>query len=333
MRNKSYVEDRVCNVNCTFEYIIGKSPKLMKALELTSEAVRTDTNILLLGESGTGKELLAKAIHYNSHRAGGQFIAINCVAFPEHLLESELFGYERGAFTGAMITKPGRFELADGGTLFLDEIGDMSPQVQAKFLRVLQEKEFMRLGGTSSFKADVRLISATNKDLSVLIAQGKFREDLLYRINAFPITLPPLREREEDITLLVDYFIQMFGMRMAKQIKRISSHALECLLGYYWVGNIRELQNVIERAVILSKNGIIAVGDLPGYITIRNNAKGVPPPGFVIPPDGISLDTLERDIIIQALERCAYNKSKAAQLIGLSRSKFRYRLKKHHIDH
>jgi transcriptional regulator with PAS, ATPase and Fis domain len=329
--NKNQAAGSACENKPNFEYIIGKSPKLRKVLDLAREVICTDTAILILGESGTGKELLAQAIHYNSHRAKGPFIALHCVAFPENLLESELFGYEKGAFTGAETTKPGRFELAQGGTLFLDEIGDMSLNIQAKLLRVLQQKEFMRLGGTVSLKTDVRIISATNKDLFRLIAEGKFREDLLYRINVFPLTLPPLRERKEDIPLLVLHFIWEFSIKVGKQIKGISQNALACLSAYHWVGNIRELQNVIERAVILSKNSLVTVDDLPGYITKRGKAKKSSSSGFVIPPEGICLEKLERDIILQALERCDYNKTQAARLIGLSRSKFRYRLRKHNL--
>ncbi len=320
------------NITCNFNRIIGKSNKLHKALDLICEAVNTDTTLLLLGESGTGKELLARAIHQNSHRAHGKFEAINCNAFPENLLESELFGYEKGAFTGAETTKPGLFELAKGGTLFLDEIGDMNLQVQTKFLRVLQEKEFRRLGSTVNIKTDVRIISATNKDLSQLIEQGKFRADLLYRINTFPITLPPLRERKEDIPVLVNHFIQEFNIKVGRKIKGISQNALYYLHGYSWEGNIRELQNVIERAVIISKNGLITVNDIPGYITRRSMPKLTPSTVYVIPPEGMSLEKLERDIIIQALETSYYNKTKAAQLIGLSRSKFRYRIKKLHLS-
>jgi transcriptional regulator with PAS, ATPase and Fis domain len=331
MRNKCRLGDPACIAKCAFDCIIGKSPKLRKAIDLARKAAGTETNILLLGESGTGKELLAQAIHYSSHRSNRLFVAINCVAFPENLLESELFGYEKGAFTGAETTKPGRFELACGGTLFLDEIGDMSLQIQAKFLRVLQEKEFMRLGGTVSIKTDVRIISATNQKLSRLIAQGKFRGDLLYRVNTFPITLPPLRERKEDIPLLVLYLIWEFNIKVGKDIKGISQNALDCLARYHWVGNIRELQNVIERAVILSAKSFITVDSLPGYITKPLKAQKAATSGFVIPPEGILLDELERDILVQALKRCDYNKTKAAQLVGLSRSKFRYRLKKHHI--
>jgi transcriptional regulator with PAS, ATPase and Fis domain len=303
MIRKNCSKGRICNARENFECIIGKSSKLLEALELASEAICTDITLLLLGESGTGKELLARDIHCNSHRAEGRFVAINCAAFPENLLESELFGYEKGAFTGAETTKPGRFELAKGGTLFLDEIGDMSLHVQAKFLRVLQQKEFMRLGGTVSLKTDVRIISATNKDLSRMVAQGRFREDLLYRINAYPITLPPLRERKEDIPMLVLHFIQKCNAEVGKHIKGISQNAMKCLVGYNWLGNVRELQNVIERAVILSKHKLININDLPPYITQRQKAKKLSYSGFVIPPEGIMLEKLERHILIQALER------------------------------
>jgi len=320
-----------CKNRFTFRGIVGRAPKLCEALSLAYEAARTDITVLLLGESGTGKELLARAIHANSGYQNGPFVAINCMAFPETLLESELFGYERGAFTGAEKTKLGRFELASGGTLFLDEIGDMSLQVQVKLLRVLEEKEFMRLGGTTPIKTNVRIITATNKDLTKLVREGRFREDLFYRINVYPITLPPLRERKEDIPLLVDYFISESALRMKKKINGISPEALKMLTEYHWVGNVRELENVIERAVILCRNNLITPAYLPYYVThgpllsFSNNST------FCIPPEGLNLEELERDILLQALERSNYNKSKAARLIGLSRSKFRYRLKRYKL--
>jgi DNA-binding NtrC family response regulator len=246
----------------TFENIIGKSPAMQAVFSLIRQVAETDASVLLCGETGTGKELVAKAIHYNSLRNKQQFISVNCAALSETLLESELFGHERGAFTGAVKQKLGRFELADGGTLFLDEIGDISHAMQAKLLRVLQEKEFERVGGTHTIKTDIRLISATNKDLKREISEGNFREDLFYRLNVMPIMLTPLRLRREDIPILVQHFITRYGAKMSKKVTGISRSAAEVLLNYAWPGNVRELENVIERAVILCNDAEIDSGHL-----------------------------------------------------------------------
>lgn len=315
-----------------FKSLIGYSSVFLDTIGLAKKAAGTSTTVMILGESGTGKELLAKAIHYNSQRANKPLIEVNCAAFPDHLLESELFGYEKGAFTGAEKTKPGRFELADSGTLFLDEIGDMSLPLQAKLLRALQEREFMRLGGTKKIRVDVRFITATNKDLKDLLSKGFFRHDLYYRVNVYPIIMPSLRDRREDIPLLLQYFLAKYTQRFNKKIKGISHSAMHYLRHYDWVGNIRELQNALERAVILCKYEVIMPEDLPTHIVGQAIATpSTRSPYFTIPAEGVKLDDVEKDLILQALERVQYNKTKAAELLGLSRSCLRYRLLKHKI--
>ena len=319
-----------------FENIIGNSLQVFEALRLVGDVSKTDSTVLITGESGTGKELIARAIHYNSNRAGGPLIVLNCAAIPENLLESELFGYEKGAFTGAEKTKKGRFELAVGGTFFLDEISEMSAAIQAKVLRVLEAKELERLGGTETIKVDVGIICATNKNLEDLVKTGKFREDLYYRISVFPITLPPLRERKEDIIPLSKHFLKRFSMKMGKVPISLSKEVEKLFMSHRWEGNIRELQNVIERAVILCKGNVITTEHLPTSIirgwsiieedkhnTINSSLQ------FDIPPNGLSLDALEKQLVTQALEKSKNNKTKAAKLLGLTRGTFRYRLQKY----
>ena len=321
-----------------FGNIIGNSPQVFEALKLVGDVSKADSTVLIVGESGTGKELIARAIHYNSNRAGGPLIALNCAAIPENLLESELFGYERGAFTSADKTKKGRFELAVGGTLFLDEISEMSAAIQAKVLRVIESKELERLGGTETIKADVRIICATNKKLEDLVKLGKFRDDLYYRISVFPITLPPLRDRKEDIIPLSRHFLKKFLVKMGKPAVSFNKEVEKLLMLHKWEGNVRELQNVIERAVILCKGNVITPEHLP--LTIVKglcNDKDVCNSGnsavasihFDIPPNGLSLDDLEKQLVTQALERSKNNKTKAAKLLGLTRGTFRYRLQKY----
>ena len=240
-----------------FEQLIGDSPALESVLEKVERVASTDSTVLIQGETGTGKELIARAIHNISSRCGRSFVKLNCAAIPLDLLESELFGHERGAFTGAIAQKVGRFELADKGTLFLDEVGDIPPALQPKLLRVLQEQEFERLGSTRTHQVDVRLVAATNRDLNGMASRGEFRSDLYYRLNVFPVVLPPLRERREDIPALVSHFAEMFGRRMDKRIERIPEETMLALSSYAWPGNVRELQNLIERAVILSDDGVL----------------------------------------------------------------------------
>lgn len=319
-----------------FGNIIGNSPQIIEALRLVGEVSKTDSTVLISGESGTGKELIARAIHYNSNRACGPLVVLNCAAIPENLLESELFGYERGAFTGAEKTKKGRFELAAGGTFFMDEISEMSLAIQAKVLRVIEAKEMERLGGTETIKADVRIICATNKNLEGLVKSGKFREDLYYRISVFPITLVPLRERRGDIIPLSKHFLKRFSTKMGKTPISLSKEVEKLFMMHKWEGNIRELQNVIERAVILCKGNVITPDHLP--ISIVKGASFVEKEKtqaadksvlFDIPPHGLSLDALEKQLVTQALEKSKNNKTKAAKLLGLTRGTFRYRLQKY----
>ncbi len=322
-----------------FKNIIGNSSQVVDALNLVGEVSKTDSTVLITGESGTGKELIARAIHYNSNRAGGPLIVLNCAAIPENLLESELFGYEKGAFTSAEKTKKGRFELAAGGTFFLDEISEMSSAIQAKVLRVVEAKELERLGGTETIKVDVRIICATNKSLEDMVKLGKFREDLYYRISVFPINLPPLRERREDIIPLSKHFLRRLSMKMGKSPISLSREVEKLLLLHKWEGNIRELQNVIERAVILCKGNVILPNHLPSsiakgsYIIEKDQCQLT---GnhvqFDIPPHGLSLDALEKQLVTQALEKSKNNKTKAAKLLGLTRGTFRYRLQKYGLS-
>jgi transcriptional regulator with PAS, ATPase and Fis domain len=279
---------------------------------------------LLGGESGVGKDLIARAIHEKSRRASGPFIKINSSAIPENLLESELFGYEKGAFTGANASKPGKFELADKGTLFLDEIGDVPPAIQVKLLRVLQEREFERLGGTRTVKVDVRLIAATNRDLREALEQGTFREDLYYRLNVVPIDIAPLRQRKEDIPDLVNLFISRFAGDSGKPVKSISPEAMQILVSYHWPGNVRELQNIIERACALAKGTVLEASDIHLDVRPAKAANGAG--GFL--PEGMTLEHWEDEMIREALRRANGNKSQAARLLGLSRNALRYRLSK-----
>jgi DNA-binding NtrC family response regulator len=303
--------------------IVARSAKMQEVLATVDRVATTNSTVLLGGESGVGKDLIARAIHEKSRRAGGPFIKINSTAIPENLLESELFGYEKGAFTGASISKPGKFELADKGTLFLDEIGDVPPATQVKLLRVLQEREFERLGGTKTIKVDVRLIAATNRDLREALEQGTFREDLYYRLNVVPIDIAPLRERREDIPELVNLFISRFAGDSGKPIERISPQAMQILLNYHWPGNVRELQNIIERASALARGTAIEAADI--HLDQRP-AKAANGAGFL--PDGMTLEQWEDEMIQEALRRANGNKSQAARLLGLSRNALRYRLSK-----
>jgi transcriptional regulator with GAF, ATPase, and Fis domain len=292
---------------------------------------RTETTVLLTGESGTGKELVARAIHYASPRAEGPFVAVNCAALPDTLLESELFGHERGAFTGADRQKPGRFELAAHGTLFLDEIGELSAAVQVKLLRVLQEREFQRVGGTATLKADVRLIAATNRDLTVEMAAGRFRSDLFYRLSVFNVHLPPLRERGDDVLLLADSFIRSLAAKMGKGDVTLSRDAREVLRRHTWPGNIRELQNAVERALITCEGTLVTAA----HLAIPLPSEQRSPPGSPEPvraAASMALDELERKAIIDALQRTHGHKARAAKLLGLTRFQLYSRLKRYHIE-
>lgn len=294
--------------------IVASDQGMLDTLETVHKVAPTSATVMIYGESGTGKELIARAIHNLSDRASKPFVSISAGALPETLLESELFGYEKGAFTGAMTPKPGRFEMANGGTLFLDEIGDISAATQVKLLRVLQERRFERLGGTRTIEVDVRVVAATNQDLQRLIAEGEFREDLFYRLNVVPITLPPLRQRPSDIPLLVAHFLEKYKAGS----KSLSPNAMEALVTYQWPGNIRELENTIERLVILTANDEIRVEDLPAEVRAGTTCSDRGPARFTLPEDGVDLEEVELDLVQQALDRAGSNVPKAAKLLGLT---------------
>jgi DNA-binding NtrC family response regulator len=304
--------------------VVARSPKMQEVLATVERVAPTNSTVLLGGESGVGKDLIARAIHEKSRRASGPFLKINSTAIPENLLESELFGFEKGAFTGAVASKPGKFELADKGTLFLDEIGDVPPATQVKLLRVLQEREFERLGGTRTVKVDVRLIAATNKDLREALEQGTFREDLYYRLNVVPIDIAPLRERKEDIPDLVNLFISRFTGESRKPVDGITPEAMRILVSYHWPGNVRELQNIVERACALAKGSVLEPSDI--HLDVRPAKAANGPGGFL--PDGMTLEQWEDEMVQEALRRANGNKSQAARLLGLSRNALRYRLSK-----
>jgi transcriptional regulator with PAS, ATPase and Fis domain len=285
-------------------------------------AVSPASTVLLTGETGTGKDLAAKAIHYNSDRASRAFVNITCSALPEQLLESELFGHERGAFTDARQQKRGLLETADGGTVFLDEIGEMTPPLQAKLLRFLEERTFKRVGGLQDIRVDVRVIAATHRDLEQAVREGKFREDLFYRLQVMPIVLPPLRDRRGDISLLANYYIELFNREFKKRVRGLSAEALQVLEAYRWPGNIRELRNAIERAMLLIDREWIEPGD---FTTL---ARAGAPALFQLPAEGVSLEDVERQLVIQALERAGGNQTHAGQLLGINRDQVRYRIEK-----
>jgi DNA-binding NtrC family response regulator len=309
-----------------YEYpnIVARSPKMQEVLAAVERVAPSNSTVLIGGESGVGKELIARAIHQRSRRANGPFVKINCTAIPENLLESELFGYEKGAFTGASGSKPGKFELADKGSLFLDEIGDVPASVQAKLLRVLQEREFERLGGTRTLKVDVRLIAATNRDLRAALEDGTFREDLYYRLNVVPIDVPPLREHKEDIPDLALHFLAKYSKESGKEIKGIAPQAVKQLTNFHWPGNVRELENIIERAVTFASGNALEPADI--HLDTESSRVPVATPAFLSP--GTTLDQWEDEMIREALRRANGNKSQAARLLGLSRNALRYRLSK-----
>jgi two-component system response regulator AtoC len=303
---------------------IADDPKMVEILSTVEKVAPTNATVMIYGESGTGKELIARAIHRLSPRAGKPFVEVHAGALPETLLESELFGYEKGAFTGAVTAKPGRFELANGGTLFLDEVGDISLGVQVKLLRVLQERRFERLGGTRSIDVDVRVVAATNRDLQQLITDGLFREDLFYRVNVVPITLPPLRQRQGDIPHLVAHFLEKYKAGT----KTINNDAIQALVDYPWPGNIRELENTIERIIILSAGDEVGVDDLPAEVRAGVAPSAARMHAFELPEDGIDLEEVEMEFLRQALERSGSNVSKAAKLVGLTTKTFEARVQR-----
>ena len=309
-----------------FSHIVGNSNPMRMVYDQVTQVARTNTTVLLRGESGTGKEMVAHAIHYNSLRASKPFVKISCAALPNTLIESELFGYEKGAFTGAQSRKKGRFELADGGTLFLDEIGDLDVSTQVKLLRVLQEREFERLGGMDTIKVNVRLIVATNKDLEEAIRRAQFREDLYYRLNVFTIFMPPLRERKPDILLLAEHFVEKFEREHGKNIKRISTPAIDMLTSYHWPGNVRELENVIERAVLVCESSVIHGHHLPPSLQTAEGSDTLTRLSLAS-----AMEAYERDLIQDALKTSRGNRAKAAKLLDSTERIIGYKVKKYEI--
>ena len=320
------------------DQIVGRSAALQEVFTLIRKVAATpNTTVLLTGESGTGKDLAAKVIHHQSDRAGHPLVEINCAAIPEHLLESELFGHEKGSFTGATERKFGLVERATGGTLFLDEIGDMPPDLQAKLLHLLEDRSIRRVGGIADIPVDLRVIAASHRDLSAAVTDGAFRADLYYRLHVLPIALPPLREREGDVEVLSHFFLDLLNREMGKQVRAISAAALAALAAYPWPGNVRELRNVIERAHILAEGDTIEVADLPPEVqqmtppppeAEASRADGSTSPDFTLPSEGIDLEDLERHLLVEALERAHGNQTKAATLLHLGRDALRYRMKK-----
>lgn len=306
--------------------IIGTSQSMQEVFDLIGQVCRSEATVLIRGESGTGKELVAQEIHYNSLRSDRPFIKVNCAALPESVIESELFGHEKGAFTGALTTRKGRFELADGGTLFLDEIGEISPQMQVKLLRVLQEQEFERVGGTKTIKVNVRIVAATNRDLEKDIYNNNFREDLYYRLNVFPIHIPALRDRKSDIMLLCDHFIEKYNKRNHKNVKRITSSAIDLFTSYHWPGNVRELENCIERAVLLSNDNVIHAYHLPPSLQSAESSNTQ-----IVKTLQEAVDDLEREIIADALKTTRGNAAKAARILGVTERIMGLRLAKYDI--
>ncbi len=306
-----------------FGQIIGRSEKMREIFETAKRVAPTRATVLLGGESGVGKGMLARAIHLSSPRRDAAFVKIACSAIPENLMESELFGYEKGAFTGAVRSHPGKFEQADGGTVFLDEIGDVPASVQVKLLRVLQEREFERLGSAKTIQVDVRIVAATNQDLRAALEQGTFREDLYYRLNVVPINLPPLRQRKEDIPYLVDHFLAQFAEDTGGRVQSVAPEAIDKLKTYHWPGNVRELENIIQRSMVLAQGEELAAGDiqLDGAGRVESTAEEA---GFL--PEGMTLDQFEQQLIREAMRRADNNKSQAARLLGLTRNALRYRL-------
>jgi Nif-specific regulatory protein len=314
-----------------FDRIIGSSGALQRVLGVVRKVAKSNTTVLIRGETGTGKELIAGAIHHNSLRAARNFVRVNCAALQENLLESELFGHEKGAFTGADKQRIGRFEQADGGTMFLDEVGDMSASTQAKILRVLQEHEFERLGGTRTIRVDVRLIAATNRNLVNMVAAGSFREDLYYRLNVVSVEMPPLRERKEDVPALAEFFIKRFSSELKKKIEGLHPDAQKMLMRYNWPGNIRELENAVERAVLLTEGPAIGPGDLHlGETVSYGSEQGV---ALVrIPPSGVALEEIERQALVEALKMSNWVQKDAAELLSISPRVMNYKIKTMSIE-
>ncbi len=306
--------------------IISASPEMESVKKMILKVARSNSTVLIRGESGTGKEMIARSIHTQSPRAAEMFQAVNCAAINENLLESELFGHEKGSFTGAHAEKKGLFEVADRGTLFLDEIGELDISMQAKLLRALQEREIRRVGGTRPIKIDVRVVCATNRDLRAMVQDGRFRDDLYYRINVLSIDVPPLRERRDDIPVLIDFFLKKHTRNTSRLIRGLTPEARAVMLDYTWPGNVRQLESAIERAILLAESDLITVEDLP--LEVRQEARPVVEGGYKLPAEGISFEDFERNLILQAMERTDYNITKAAKLLGLTFRTLQYRLEK-----
>ena len=319
-----------------FGKIIGYSDGMNKVFEKIKKVASSDSTVAIYGESGTGKELVARALHFNSKRKDSPLVTVNCGAIPEELLESELFGHEKGAFTGAIRSRTGRFELAHGGTIFLDEIGDMSPSLQVKVLRVIQERRFERIGGMKTIDVDIRIITATNQDLEKAVEERRFREDLFYRINVIPIHLPPLRERKVDIPVLVNYFLRIFNESKEKNIKGLTPETMNYLTKYHWPGNVRELQNLIEMLVVMKEYGDIELEDLPDKIKLNSGGTEKVMSSLDIPDEGLGLNEIigqfEKDLLRKALQKSGGIKNRAAKLLNLNRTTFVEKLKRYKIN-
>lgn len=319
-----------------FGRMIGYSEAIKSVFDTIRKVAATDSTVIIYGESGTGKELVARALHFNSERKSKPLVTVNCGAIPEDLLESEMFGHEKGAFTGAIRSRTGRFELAQGGSIFLDEIGDMSPSLQVKLLRVVQERQFERIGGMKTIDADVRIIAATNQDLEKAVIEKRFREDLFYRINVIPVFMPPLRARKEDIPLLIDHFVRVFRKSKKKKVDGLTDKALEHMKRYQWPGNVRELQNMIEMLVVMKGEGYVDEDDLPEKVRICGLSPDVVSPDVSIPEEGLNMtsviDRFEKDLLVKALRKAGGVKNKAAKLLNLNRTTYVEKLKRHRIE-
>ena len=340
LRQENFLLKKTVREKYRFEHLVGTSDAMRSLQEFIEKVADSDSTVLIQGESGTGKELIARMLHFNSLRCDRPLVPVNCGAIPENLLESELFGHERGAFTGAMNARMGRFEMAHGGTLFLDEIGEMSPPLQVKLLRAIQERAFERVGGTKTIRVDVRIVAATNQDLEAAVRERRFREDLYYRLHVIPVTVPPLRERTSDISLLVDYFIRRFNETKQTTIHGVASDAMDCLINYYWPGNIRELENLIERLVILKKVGTITREDLSEKVLqsrlVSIGTQGRVPDQGLLNGTGIhlveELEQYENRLITEALRKSNGVTSKAAQLLHVNRTTLVEKLKRKRLD-
>lgn len=326
VRENRYLREKL-EEEYKLDNIIGKSSQMQDVYKILRQVANAKATVLIQGETGTGKTLVARALHFNSSRKEKPFVHVNCAAFPEGLLESELFGHVKGAFTDAVANKPGKFELANGGTIFLDEIIELSPMLQVKLLRILQEREFERVGGIKTIKMDVRVIAATNRDIKKALKSGLLREDLYYRLNVVSINIPPLREHKEDIPLLVEYFLQKFNRESGKNIRRVSPEAMDMLMSYNWPGNVRETENVIERAVILSSKDTLLPQNLPLHPEEEPDKMTIH-----LPPEGIALEKVEKSLIREALKITRGNQSRAAKLLDITRNTLRYRLKKFGLE-